>query len=103
VYASDKLKLKTVAVIDDRTAYGQGLANVFKATAKQKGMQVLAEEFTTDKATDFMAILTNIKSKKPDAIFYGGLDSRRPMLRQMAQLGMTNVKFLAVTVCAPRS
>jgi branched-chain amino acid transport system substrate-binding protein len=94
VYASDKLKLKTVAVIDDRTAYGQGLANVFKATAKQKGMQVLAEEFTTDKATDFMAILTNIKSKKPDAIFYGGLDSQAgPMLRQMEQLGMSNVKF----------
>ncbi|MDO9145253.1 branched-chain amino acid ABC transporter substrate-binding protein [Rhodoferax sp.] len=94
VYANDKLKLKTVAVIDDRTAYGQGLANVFKATAKQKGMQVLAEEFTTDKATDFMAILTNIKSKKPDAVFYGGLDSQAgPMLRQMEQLGMTNVKF----------
>jgi branched-chain amino acid transport system substrate-binding protein len=94
VHANDKLKLKTVAVIDDRTAYGQGLANVFKATAKQKGMQVLAEEFTTDKATDFMAILTNIKSKKPDAVFYGGLDSQAgPMLRQMEQLGMTNVKF----------
>ncbi|WP_394757003.1 branched-chain amino acid ABC transporter substrate-binding protein [Rhodoferax sp.] len=93
-FAHDALKLQTVAVIDDRTAYGQGLVDVFKATAKQKGMRVVAEEFTTDKATDFMAILTAIKSKKPDAIFYGGLDAQAgPMLRQMEQLGMTGVKY----------
>lgn len=93
-FAHDALKLKTVAVIDDRTAYGQGLADVFKATAQQKGMRVVAEEFTNDKATDFMAVLTAIKSKKPDAIFYGGLDAQAgPMLRQMEQLGMANVKY----------
>ena len=94
IYAHDALKVKKVAVIDDRTAYGQGLADVFKITAKHKGMDVVGEEFTTDKATDFMAILTAIKSKKPDAIFFGGLDAQAgPMLRQMAQLGLTNVKF----------
>ena len=94
VYAHDTLKLKTVAVIDDRTAYGQGLADVFKATARQKGMTVVADEFTNDKATDFMAILTAIKSKKPDAVFYGGLDAQAgPMLRQMEQLGLSGVKF----------
>ncbi len=94
VFAADTLKLKNVAVIDDRTAYGQGVANVFKATAKQKGMNVVAEEFTNDKATDFMAILTAIKNKKPDAVFYGGLDAQAgPMLRQMVQLGLGNVKF----------
>ncbi len=93
-YAHDTLKIKTVAVIDDRTAYGQGLADVFKATAEQKGIEVLATEFTNDKATDFTAILTKIKSKKPDAIFYGGLDAQAgPMLRQMMQLGLPNVKF----------
>ena len=93
-FAHDALKLKTVAVIDDRTAYGQGLVGVFKATAQQKGMQIVAEEFTTDRATDFMAILTAIKSKKPDAIFYGGLDAQAgPMLRQMEQLGMADVKY----------
>jgi len=93
-FAHDALKIKTVAVIDDRTAYGQGLAVVFKNTAQQKGMQIVAEEFTTDKATDFTAILTAIKSKKPDAIFYGGLDAQAgPMLRQMEQLGMANVKY----------
>ena len=94
LYAADALKVKTVAVIDDRTAYGQGVANVFKTTAQQKGIQVVAEEFTNDKATDFMAILTAIKSKKPDAIFYGGLDAQAgPMLRQMEQLGMGDVKL----------
>lgn len=93
-FSHDTLKIKTVAIIDDRTAYGQGLAGVFKATALQKGVKVVSEEFTNDKATDFMAILTAIKSKKPDAIFYGGLDAQAgPMLRQMEQLGMTNVKY----------
>ena len=93
-YAVDTLKLKTVAIIDDRTAYGQGVADVFKKTAVAKGMKVVDEQFTTDKATDFMAILTAIKSKNPDAVFYGGMDPQAgPMLRQMEQLGMGNVKF----------
>ena len=93
-YAADALKLKTVAIVDDRTAYGQGVAEVFKKTALSKGMTVVDEQFTTDKATDFMAILTAIKSKKPDAIFYGGMDPQGgPMLRQMEQLGMSTTKF----------
>ena len=93
-YAADALKLKKVAIIDDRTAYGQGVAEVFKKTAAAKGMQVVDEQFTTDKATDFMAILTAIKAKAPDAIFYGGMDPQAgPMLRQMEQLGLNNVKY----------
>ena len=93
-YAADALKLKRVAVIDDRTAYGQGVAEVFKRTALSKGMTVVDEQFTTDKATDFMAILTAVKAKNPDAIFYGGMDPQAgPMLRQMGQLGLGNVKF----------
>ena len=93
-YAIDTLKLKTVAIVDDRTAYGQGVADVFKKTAAAKGMKVVDEQFTTDKATDFMAILTAIKSKNPDAIFFGGMDPQAgPMLRQMEQLGMGNVKY----------
>jgi len=93
-YAADALKLKKVAVIDDRTAYGQGVADVFKKTAQAKGMQIVDEQFTTDKATDFMAILTAIKSKGADAIFYGGMDAQAgAMLRQMEQLGLGNVKY----------
>ena len=94
LYAADKLKLKKVAIIDDRTAYGQGVAAVFKKTAESKGLQVVDQQFTTDKATDFMAILTSIKSKAPDAIFYGGMDAQGgAMLRQLEQLGMSKVKF----------
>ena len=93
-YAAETLKLKKVAMIDDRTAYGQGVADVFKKTAAAKGMQIVDEQFTTDKATDFMAILTAIKSKNPDAIFFGGMDPQGgPMLRQMEQLGLSNVKY----------
>ena len=94
-YAKDVLKLKTVAVIDDRTAYGQGLADIFANTAKSLGLQVIERQFTTDKATDFMAILTAIKGKKPDGIFYGGMDPQAgPMLRQMDQLGMSKIPFM---------
>jgi len=93
-YAADSLKLKKVAIIDDRTAYGQGVAEVFKKTAQAKGLTVVDEQYTTDKATDFMAILTAVKSKAPDAVFFGGMDAQGgPMLRQMEQLGMGNVKF----------
>ena len=94
LHAAKNLGLKKVAIIDDRTAYGQGVAEVFKQTALANGIQVVDEQFTNDKATDFMAILTAIKSKSPDGIFYGGMDTQAgPMLRQLDQLGMSNVKM----------
>ena len=94
LYAADTLKLKKVAIIDDRTAYGQGVAEVFKRTARAKGIEIVDEQYTTDKATDFMAILTSIKSKKPDGIFFGGMDPQAgPMLRQMGQLGLSKVRY----------
>ena len=88
-YAVETLKAQTVAVIDDRTAYGQGLADEFEKAAAAAGAKVLGHEFTSDKATDFKAILTSLKAKKPDVIFFGGMDSvGGPMLRQMKQLGI---------------
>lgn len=91
-HAFEVLKLKKVAVIDDRTAYGQGVAEVFKNTARKLGMQVVSEQYTNDRAVDFTAIMTAIKSKKPDGIFFGGMDPQAgPMLRQMQQLGLTKV------------
>lgn len=93
-YAADTLKLKRVAIIDDRTAYGKGIAEVFKKTALAKGLLVVDEQYTNDKAVDFMAILTSIKSKKPDGIFFGGMDPQAgPMLRQMQQLGLSKVRY----------
>ena len=93
-YAVDKLKGKSIAVIDDRTAYGQGVADEFVKGVKAKGGKVVGREFTSDKATDFTAILTTLKAKKPDVVFFGGMDAvAGPMLRQMKQLGI-NAKFM---------
>ncbi|NMG00756.2 branched-chain amino acid ABC transporter substrate-binding protein [Aromatoleum toluolicum] len=89
-YAVDQLKARKIAVIDDRTAYGQGLADAFANAVKSSGGQIAGREFTNDKATDFMAILTKIKAMNPDAVFYGGMDAQAaPLARQMKQLGMT--------------
>ena len=93
-YAVKQLKGKSIAVIDDRTAYGQGVADEFEKGVKGSGGKTVAREFTSDKATDFTAILTSIKGKKPDVIFFGGMDAvAGPMMRQMKQLGI-NAKFV---------
>lgn len=88
-FAATTLKAKKVAIIDDRTAYGQGLADEFEKAAKAKGVTVVGREFTTNQATDFMAILTTIKGKKPDVIFYGGMDAQAgPLTQQLKKLGI---------------
>jgi branched-chain amino acid transport system substrate-binding protein len=94
-YAVQTLKGKKIAVIDDRTAYGQGVAEEFvKGAKKAGGAQIVAQQYTNDKATDFNAILTSIKSKNPDVVFFGGMDAvAGPMMRQMKQLGI-KAKFM---------
>ena len=94
-YAATKLGAKKIAVIDDRTAYGTGVAGEFIKGAKNTpGVDIIAKEFTTDKATDFTAILTSLKAKKPDLVFFGGMDAvGGPMLKQMKALGI-NAKFM---------
>jgi branched-chain amino acid transport system substrate-binding protein len=93
-YAVQVVKGKSIAVIDDRTAYGQGVADEFEKGVKGAGGNTVAREFTNDKATDFTAILTSIKAKKPDVIFFGGMDAvAGPMIRQMKQLGI-EAKFM---------
>ncbi len=88
-YAMKELKAKSIAVIDDRTAYGQGVADEFQKSAKAAGAKIVGREFTNDKATDFNAILTKLKGAKPDLVFYGGMDAvAGPMMRQMKQLGI---------------
>jgi branched-chain amino acid transport system substrate-binding protein len=91
-YAAETLKIKRVAIIDDRTAYGKGVAEVFTRTAKELGLEVVSQQYTNDKAVDFSAILTSIKSRKPEGIFFGGMDPQAgPMLRQMQKLGLNKV------------
>ena len=93
-YAVGTLKGKAIAVIDDRTAYGQGVAEEFAKAVEAAGGKVVAKEFTTDKASDFNAILTTIKGKKPDVVFFGGMDAvAGPMLKQMNSLGI-KAKFM---------
>ena len=93
-YAVETLKAKSVAVIDDRTAYGQGVADEFEKGVVAAGGKVVGREFTNDKATDFNAILTTLKAKKPDVVFFGGMDAvAGPMLKQMKSLGI-NAKFM---------
>ena len=93
-YAVKDLKGKSIVTIDDRTAYGQGVAEEFAKAVKASGGAIADQQFTTDKATDFTAILTAVKAKKPDIVFYGGMDAvAGPMIRQMKQLGI-NAKFM---------
>ena len=93
-YAALTLQGRAIAVIDDRTAYGQGLAQEFEKGALAAGGKVVSRQYTTDKATDFSAILTAAKAAKPDIVFFAGGDAQAgPMLRQMKQLGL-NVKFM---------
>jgi branched-chain amino acid transport system substrate-binding protein len=102
-YAVNELKAKSIAIIDDRTAYGQGVADEFRKAAVSAGGKVVGREFTTDKATDFNAILTKLKGANPDLVFFGGMDAvAGPMLRQLKQLGM-NVKFMGGDgICSPK-
>jgi len=93
-YAVNNVKGKSIAVIDDRTAYGQGVAEEFEKAVKASGGKLVGHEFTTDKASDFMSILTTLKAKKPDVVFFGGMDAvAGPMIRQMKSLGI-NAKFM---------
>jgi branched-chain amino acid transport system substrate-binding protein len=93
-YAVNTLKGKSIAVIDDRTAYGQGIAEEFEKAVKAAGGSIAERQFTTDKATDFTAILTAVRGKKADVVFFGGMDAvAGPMIRQMKQLGI-DAKFL---------
>ncbi|MGQ2922801.1 MULTISPECIES: branched-chain amino acid ABC transporter substrate-binding protein [Comamonadaceae] len=89
-YTVKELKATKIAVIDDRTAYGQGAAEVFARGVKALGGTIVAQEYGSDKATDFMAILTSIKARQPEVVFYGGMDAQGGLIaRQMKQLGIT--------------
>ncbi len=88
-FAVKKLGFKNIAIVDDRTAYGQGLADEFEKAAKAAGGKIVRREFANDKAVDFRAILTNLKRSNPDIIFYGGADAQAgPLAKQMRELGI---------------
>src|ERR1700748_1523701 len=86
-FAVKNLGMKKIAIVDDRTAYGQGLADQFEKAAKAAGATIVDREYTNDKAVDFKSILTKLKSSNPDLGYYGGADSQAaPMVKQMKTL-----------------
>ena len=98
------LKARKIAVIDDRTAFGQGLADEFvRAVKTGGGAAIVSRQFTHDKATDFSAILTQIRARRPDVIFYGGMDAvAGPMLKQMKALGIQAKLVAGDGVCSEK-
>lgn len=91
-YIATTRKPKLVAVIDDATAYGEGLANEVEKSLKAANIKVLPREKGTDKTTDWKAVLTKVKGRNPDAVFYGGMDATGgPMLKQARELGVKAV------------
>ncbi len=96
-------KPKSVAVIDDATAYGEGLANEVEKTLKAAGVTVLPREKGTQETRDWKAILTKLKGKAPDAIFYGGMDSgAAPMMKQGRELGLKAVFAFGDGACTDK-
>lgn len=101
-FATQNLKAKTIAIVDDRTAYGQGLADEFKKAAETGGAKIVAQEFTNDKATDFKAILTKIKASNPDVLFFSAMDAQGgPALKQARELGLKSVFLIGDGGCTP--
>ncbi|MFJ4345493.1 branched-chain amino acid ABC transporter substrate-binding protein [Pseudomonas sp. NPDC089401] len=88
-YLVNQLKAQRIAIFDDRTAYGQGLADEVTKAVKAAGGNVVVREYTNDKSTDFNAILTTAKAQKADAVFFAALDYQAaPMAKQMKNLGL---------------
>src|SRR3954471_23975350 len=102
-YLAAERKPKVVAVIDDATAYGEGIANEAEKTLKAGKNQVLPREKGTDKTTDWKAILTKLRGRNPDAVFYGGMDATGgPLLKQGKELGMKAVFSFGDGACTDK-
>ncbi len=102
-YLASERKPKLVAVIDDATAYGEGIANEVEKTLKAQNIKVLPREKGTDKTTDWKAVLTKLRGRNPDAIFYGGMDATGgPLLKQGRELGIKAVFTFGDGACTDK-
>ena len=102
-YLNAQFKPRTVAVVDDATSYGEGLADQVELTLKAAGVSVLPREKGTKDTKDWKAILTKLKGKKPDAIFYGGMDSAGgPLIKQGRELGIKAVFAFGDGACSEK-
>jgi branched-chain amino acid transport system substrate-binding protein len=102
-YLAGEKKPKLVAVIDDATAYGEGIANEVEKTLKAAQVKVLPREKGTDKTTDWKAVLTKLRGRNPDAVFYGGMDATGgPLLKQGRELGIKAVFAFGDGACTDK-
>jgi branched-chain amino acid transport system substrate-binding protein len=102
-YLATAKKPKLVAVIDDATAYGEGIANEVEKTLKAANIKVLPREKGTDKTTDWKAVLTKLRGRNPDAVFYGGMDATGgPLMKQGRELGMKAVFSFGDGACTDK-
>lgn len=98
--SAQKQGVKKLAIIDDATAYGKGVADQVAKKAKELGIEVVYREASTDKATDFKALLTKIKSSGADGYMWGGLeDTAATIVKQAKELGMSQKAFMPDAVC----
>ena len=92
-FAKGTMKVKTAYVIHDKTAYGQGVAEFFKADAEKKGIKILGFEGTEEKS-NFDPIITPVRAKNPDLIYFGGIyEQAAPFFKQAREKGVKS-KFL---------
>lgn len=92
--------VKQLAIFDDATAYGKGIADQVEKKAKELGVNVAAREAATDKTTDFKALLTKAKAAGADAIMWGGYDDTGAILaKQARELGMNVLVLMPDTAC----
>ncbi|QGZ61777.1 branched-chain amino acid ABC transporter substrate-binding protein [Paraburkholderia acidisoli] len=85
-WAVDVMKAKRIAIVDDRTAFGQGEADVFERTVREHGGKVVAREFSNGDSDDFGAQLSRIKAADADLLYFGGLARQgAALVKQMKQ------------------
>ena len=88
-YVLKSMKDKRVAIINDKGAYGKGLADAFKKTLNEGGIQEVLNDALTTGDKDFSALTTRLKSEKVDVIYFGGYHPEGGLLaRQLADLGV---------------
>jgi branched-chain amino acid transport system substrate-binding protein len=90
-YAAETLNIKSVYILDDTGAYGEGIANAFEGQAKAKGINVLGHDKLNPKESDYTTVLTKIKAMNPDALYYGGVQQAAVKLAKQANDVMPNL------------
>ncbi len=99
-YIASELKAKKVVLIDDKTAYGEGLAKEVEKTLKGAKVAIVGKAQTTDTETDFRALLTKAKAMNPDVIFYGGMDQTGgPLIKQARESGVKAIFVFGDGAC----